>query len=35
MDWSYTATGEELEKELEDEAAPWMSWEDFLGAGLS
>lgn len=35
VDWSYTATNEESEKGPEDETAPWMSWEDFLGSGLS
>lgn len=35
VDWSYTATGEEPEKEPEDKTEPWISWEDFLGSGLS
>lgn len=35
VDWSYTATGEEPETEPEDGTEPWISWEDFLGSGLS
>lgn len=35
VDWSYTATGEEPEIEPEDGTEPWISWEDFLGSGLS
>lgn len=35
VDWSYTATGEEPETEPEDGTEPWLSWEDFLGSGLS
>lgn len=35
VDWNYTATGEEPETEPEDGTEPWISWEDFLGSGLS
>lgn len=35
VDWSYTATGEGPETEPEDGTEPWISWEDFLGSGLS
>ena len=35
VDWSYTATGEEPETDPEDGTEPWISWEDFLGSGLS
>ena len=35
VDWSYTATSEEPETEPEDGTEPWISWEDFLGSGLS